>query len=322
MKKIIFILSIIIFSLSIVYADSCQIIKGNGLSIGDEIKCAEELFYVIGIEDTNIKMLSKYNLSSEYKQTQEINEVSFANKCDWPYRPGPFEVDIQLYDGNAKEYIKNYKEYLQTNFNDSSINVDLATLKDLKNLECTTTDDYTYNADLTCINSQYANWLVNGQWWWLKSAFATEHERVFIISDAGKISYGGGCYFANGIRPVITISSTHFEKKEITTKTDGNGTIEIVEDSRPGEKVTYTITPKEGYTIKEIKLTDEQGKVTIVKENEFIMPSSDITIEVIFDKIVENPNTISISVIASLLFASISVIIITINYKKIKWINE
>lgn len=375
MKKMMFIITIFLYSISLTKAAPCEILNGDGTKIGDEIKCYEEIFYVIAVDENTTTLLSKYNLDKEYKQSLEINEVTFANKCNWPYKPGPLEVNIDNHEGNVQEYLLNYKEYLKSILKENIISVDLITLKDLKNIGCTINDDYTYSSNLTCTDSEYANWIINNQWWWTKSAYSTEHDRVFIISDTGKISYGGGCYFANGIRPVIKLSSEILKPKKIILNADSNGTINIIESSIPGEKVKYQVTPKEGYQIKEIRLIDEFNNITILNDLEFIMPNSDVTIEVIFEKItdtsetedepeikddtiiedepetkddtilkeesetkddatiedesetkkdsiVENPNTISTSIIASILFATISFVTIKINYKKMKWLNE
>ena len=42
--------------------DYCTVVSGDGKSIGSEIACGEEHFYIIDSDDNNVKMLTKYNL--------------------------------------------------------------------------------------------------------------------------------------------------------------------------------------------------------------------------------------------------------------------
>lgn len=87
----------------------------------------------------------------------------------------------------------------------------------------------------------------------------------------------------------------YFEKKFIiTSKTDGNGTVEHNDDLYYNEDQSFKITPKEGYVIDEIKVTDPETGKTVVytDEHEFVMPLHDVHIEVTFVKqVVENPKT-------------------------------
>ncbi len=72
---------------------------------------------------------------------------------------------------------------------------------------------------------------------------------------------------------------------------EGNGTIEVVESIKAGEKVTFKANPDRGYEIAAIRVTDKNGKTIEQKDGTFVMPESDVTIEVIFKEIVSNPNT-------------------------------
>ena len=42
--------------------DYCTVVSGDGKSIGSEIACGEEHFYIIDSDDNNVRMLTKYNL--------------------------------------------------------------------------------------------------------------------------------------------------------------------------------------------------------------------------------------------------------------------
>ena len=63
MKKRILFTFIVLFALiGIVSAKQCTVVSGTGKEIGDEITCGKEHFYIIENDETNTKLLSKYNL--------------------------------------------------------------------------------------------------------------------------------------------------------------------------------------------------------------------------------------------------------------------
>lgn len=84
-----------------------------------------------------------------------------------------------------------------------------------------------------------------------------------------------------------------YELFDVTTKTDGNGTIEVTKvEGAEGEMVEFTITPKEGYVLKKVVVTNEFGGVIEFTENKFTLPSADVEIYAEFEKVtVPNPST-------------------------------
>ncbi len=315
MKKALFFIIFFFSGILIVDASYCTVVSGTGINIGDEVKCENENFFVIGTDEENdtITLFSRYVIGPDYKQTEEIHEVGFANQCTWEYTPGPKEVDIQQFDGPTKDYINNYGVYLKEMMKDSLIKLDLVSMNELKAIGCKINDDYTYTQDLTCTTSPLADKLINGHYWWLRSAYAQESSRVFIATDKGKLSYGGGCWFQNGVRPIVIVSTSLFNPKIISPITDGNGEIEIAENSHPGESITYKINPKEGYILKEIKVTDENGNTITITDDTFVMPNSDVKVEIIFEKEIENPYTSAkdILLIVILFLIGLSLVFIT-----------
>ena len=113
----------------------------------------------------------------------------------------------------------------------------------------------------------------------------------------------------------------YYTNKKIDTKvTDGKGKVEVAGEQRPGEPVTFVVTPDEGYVIGVIKVTDEAGNVITftkdeLKGNTFTMPTANVTIEVEF--LVDNAKTADIAIIAIAIIAIISASIVFINNKKI-----
>ena len=56
--------------------------------------------------------------------------------------------------------------------------------------------------------------------------------------------------------------------------------------------VEFTITPKEGYILKKVVVTNEFGGVIEFTENKFTLPSADVEIYAEFEKVtVPNPST-------------------------------
>ncbi|MGN1371288.1 MAG: hypothetical protein ACI4XM_03330 [Candidatus Coprovivens sp.] len=110
-------------------------------------------------------------------------------------------------------------------------------------------------------------------------------------------------------------------KHKVIAKTDGNGSIEISNDEGfMDELITFIITPKEGYVLSEIKVTDSNGNVLTFTDNTFTMPSSDVTIEATF--IPKNPDTKDIVIILVIGLLTILIFIITSLNKKKEWLNK
>ena len=92
----------------------------------------------------------------------------------------------------------------------------------------------------------------------------------------------------------------------ITTETDGHGSIEVVPTAYANDRIVFTVTPLAGYKIGKITITDKNGNsITFTEENitqdengtvtihanGFTMPASDVTIRVGFEKTLVNPKT-------------------------------
>ncbi len=109
--------------------------------------------------------------------------------------------------------------------------------------------------------------------------------------------------------------------KEIT----GEGELEVKEDAYSGEEVEVKASPKFGWKIDKLIVRDANGNEIEVKDGKFVMPSSEVTIEVTFTKIIEaiieNPNTASISITGLVLFACALGYITYKNYKKVKFLK-
>ena len=188
--------------------------------IGNEITIANETFNIISDNGDTITMLAQYNLNTNYKQSTTNNYVSFSNSYGWEYTPGPKEIDIQAYDGNAKTYVNEYVSYLKGETGDSTLTGTLITMTELKSLGCKINDDYSYVSSLTCANAGYRSWLVNGQYWWTRSANPLGSFYVWTVYDAGSLR-AFDYKQPRGIRPVITMSKSYFQNDMISFTLDG-----------------------------------------------------------------------------------------------------
>ncbi len=101
----------------------------------------------------------------------------------------------------------------------------------------------------------------------------------------------------------------------VKTKTDGNGTVEADHvDAEDGIEVKFTVKPKEGYVLGEVKVTDQNGNIITFTDYTFTMPSADVTIEASFIPIPkeDNPETsdyLSIYITAAILIVEIVMIV-------------
>ena len=104
----------------------------------------------------------------------------------------------------------------------------------------------------------------------------------------------------------------------VETKVEGQGEVKVISRSGAGGEVTFEVTPKPGYVLSEVKVTDALGNVITFTDYKFTMPSSDVLIEVKF--VPENPNTVDILFLV-LPFVIIGGIAAAMMYKKVSWLR-
>ena len=182
-------------------------IKPITYEIGEEIKIGEEVFNVVSQTDETVTMLAQYNLGTDYKQTMNENKVSFSNSNGWEYKIKPSEAEIDRYEGNVKDYIKNYVAYLNEVTESDFVKGDLISLSQLGTLDCKYPTNYGDVEDSnlkTCANSKYKEWLVNDQIWWTKSIYPEANNTVWYVYKSGAL-HGAKYNDVRGIRPIITI---------------------------------------------------------------------------------------------------------------------
>ncbi len=106
----------------------------------------------------------------------------------------------------------------------------------------------------------------------------------------------------------------------VETKTDGNGTVEASTiRAFVGSYVEFTVKPKPGYVLSEVKVTDANGNVVIFTDYKFTMPSADVLIEAKF--IPENPNTADMIIASAIIIAVGLGLVFLVLEKKVKWLK-
>ena len=90
----------------------------NPYYIGREIAIGEEKFNIISDNGTTISLLAQKNISgtTPYKQTDEQIWTIFSDSNGWEYTPGPKEIDVQTWGGEAKALLNGYVSYLKTEY--------------------------------------------------------------------------------------------------------------------------------------------------------------------------------------------------------------
>jgi surface protein len=192
-------------------SSNSNVVKGNlivdvdNLAIGDEIHISGEKFNIISQTEDTVTMLAQYNLGEDYKQSESGKGMGFSSYRGWEYTPGPKEIDIQQYDGPVKRYLNAYVDYLKTLLKNNAIAGDLISLKELENLGCEISSDYSSNLEnVKCDNSSYKSWLINGITW-TRSASSSNDKSVWLMYNNG-VLMATTFTSAYPFRPVITIS--------------------------------------------------------------------------------------------------------------------
>ena len=121
-----------------------------------------------------------------------------------------------------------------------------------------------------------------------------------------------------GVRPVITIPNEL--QYLIKTKTDGNGSIEVIDSSLGGEEIKFKITTNTGYKLDKLIITTDSGEKVefddgeIIKnadgtisidKNKFTMPFDNVTIEAKWVLDIINPKTGSACMVIILVIVSL-----------------
>ena len=195
------------------------------------------------------------------------------------------------------------------------------------------------------------SWLYSTTYW-NKTVFNStntfrSHFYLF-VAEQGKLCGAGYEYCAPstelgcGIRPVVTVSNKL--KYLIQTKTDGHGTIDVVDSSFGGEEITFKVNGEKDYQLKKLVITTNDSSKVEFKEgdtlknpdgsvsldkNKFTMPFSNVLIEeewetesvVSIPEVLTNPQT-GDKIFIVVFFLALSFYVIMLYSHKIRKKNE
>ena len=123
-----------------------------------------------------------------------------------------------------------------------------------------------------------------------------------------------------GIQPPSTVMIYYSYPFLINKNIQGEGNIEATYDTAwEGTTVKFTVEPKPGYVLGEVKVTDANGNVVIFTDYTFTMPSADVTIEATFIPI--NPNTKTFTLYLAIVIGGISLIALYLFSQRKKYLK-
>lgn len=126
------------------------------------------------------------------------------------------------------------------------------------------------------------------------------------LADGVEMKSYNGLYYTGNIYKIIVENTK-------------NGTVETLTEAIEKQPVKIVTTANKGYELNEIKVTSTDGKILQVTNSEFVMPSNNVTVYVMFAKaqLDTTPNTgnIDIVFILSVFTAIVLVVIILIKRK-------
>jgi len=176
----------------------CKVTNGSGKSVGDEIKCSDEIFYIVENTESTTTMLSKYGLDlTTTSQKYNSSSLNFSETNYWKEND---DYPKYVYNSNSNfyQYVEKYEEYLQNDVGVLSANAKLISYEQLINLGCDEQKG-------TCKDSPYISWLKTAFHWCSGSTGG----KTGIWTVYSTSAFYSGSYAATNlkVRPIIIISN-------------------------------------------------------------------------------------------------------------------
>ena len=147
------------------------------------------------------------------------------------------------------------------------------------------------------------------------NSITTDNSNILVSSGTFRACVGANSYQIEDRCKSAINHKVYTLEYNIDTKTNGNGEVKAIHNSKAGAGITFEVIPKEGYVLSEVKVIDSLGNVITFTDYKFTMPSSDVTIEAVF--VPANPNTKDEILIAIvILLVSLIAVIIVRNKEK------
>lgn len=191
-------------------------------AVGSEIELSDVKFNVISVDGDSLSLLSQeyFKTTGHFSSTDDENAlISFSSTAGWSYTPGPKEIDVSVFSSISPYFRWNVSVFYD-DLGSDNFTMDLISLKELRNLGCTISNDYSEKQNLSCANSPYADWLVSDVSWWTKSASSSNQYNVWVVGDNGVLT-AVDCSTSNAIRPVIHTTITALENDILPFKING-----------------------------------------------------------------------------------------------------
>lgn len=194
-------------------------------NVGTEVMLGNEHFYVIGSNETDVTLLSKYNLKVGAKDTNNINTLytstdkGFNMQCrdclGYVSDVSSIKSGTIAYSNNSnlnynnslvKSYVDAYINNIRTYYNIDIKSSRLITLDELTNLGCINS-----SCNVAGVNDLSRSWLYSSSYW----VDDYSGSNVYTVRSDGVINTNN--YSTNnvaGIRPVIVVSKADFATLE------------------------------------------------------------------------------------------------------------
>ena len=98
------------------------------------------------------------------------------------------------------------------------------------------------------------------------------------------------------------------------------GTISVSENNKAYDKVKIDVKPNSGFELEKIIITDKENNIVEVKNNEFTMPTTDVSIEALYTAKVDNPDTVDY-IFVIVCISALAMILLTKTHKKLEWLK-
>ncbi|MBR6949996.1 MAG: hypothetical protein IKH54_07425 [Bacilli bacterium] len=304
-----------VYGVKVCYFDNTitdNTIKQDEKAIAYQEKNNELNFPFYGLSDGEF-------LKEEYQRIyDDYEDVHYGNKSNREYEEYNHFIDFKMYYNSLE--LDSYTDYLEDNGFEVG-KIDLLSLNEFNDLiekvsgekldlvKLSNKENWIYRDNTKFITPHYIlkdlkdtipekyKWIY-GTSYLLKTIYFYNnmdfYDQLFVLSTGDLCAYNinlcGGASYIAGLRPIVTFSKDDIGYN-IKTKTDNNGSIKVSEYALESESIVFEIVPDDGYSISKLVITDSKGnKIEYDKNYKFIMPASDVLIEVEFSDAV-NPNT-------------------------------
>ena len=277
--------------------------------------------------------------SPEYPQYGDVDLLAPVGRSgtsrDFVFAPGQYApgspgfIDLAANStGKLSNIFNQYNSFFRENGYEVN-NIDILSYSDIMDLVNTITgntlnilpygEGYTSNiyqhntlGSIKDVLPEKYSWIY-GTTYWLRTMVGSNSGnwgRLLFVDTLGDICYddydicSGTTNPLAGIRPVVTIANEL--QYLISTETDGNGTIEVVESALGNTEIQFKAIAKKGYKLNKLIITTDGGETVefaegeltnnsdgtvSIDKNKFTMPFENVTIQARWVTSIINPET-------------------------------